>query len=417
LYTMEHNRREINTRGLQSPSLGGGDADNSVLMRRAPDAEQQQPPQPQHPQQQHHHHPVEQQVERPIANSQMVSRPRLRRSGSDRVDIILPCAAGAATSEGAAMAMVAEPLSGSELTDTPAPQPNPLVRFCLRLGLSALLHPYEMAKILIQLGHEPITALPYQLPFVGWRPRFYLPGVQQYVMHIYQLDGFRGLYRGLGPRLVSGAFDYLLGDVILDAIHLTPYTRCVAKSRFGAQEFLWNLMCDTMRLASSVAITHPFYVVMVRQVAQFVGREAVYEGLWSSLKTLLDTDGLAGLYAGVVPLFLGEWAILAGTSVATHLCHRLVPMSFIQQQYNSVIIQMVISKLVYPLHVTAACMAATGAPLSACEPPRMPLYNHWVDCLADLQARGGHHRGGLLFWRTVPKIQMVRHLDTNVPPL
>ncbi|KAH8238570.1 hypothetical protein KR032_010172, partial [Drosophila birchii] len=286
----------------------------------------------------------------------------------------------------------------AELSDMSEYEPNQMVRFCLRLGLNALLHPYEMAKILIQLGHEPLAALPYQFPFFGWRPRLYLPGVQRYVAHIYQLDGIRGLYRGLGPRVVASVIDYLLGDMIMDAIGLTPYTH--AKSRFGAKEFVWNLICDTFRLATSVALTHPFYVLMVRQVAQFVGRETVYEGLWRSLMNILEADGVAGLYAGVVPLFLGEWAIMAGTNAASHLFHRLVPMNFDQQQYNGVIIQMVVSKLVYPLHVTAACMAATGAPLSACEPPRMPLYNHWIDCLADLQARGGHHRGGLLFWRT-----------------
>ncbi|KAH8363743.1 hypothetical protein KR200_008348, partial [Drosophila serrata] len=277
-------------------------------------------------------------------------------------------------------------------------EPSRLVRFCLRLGLNSLLHPYEVAKILIQLGHEPLSAIPYQLPFVGWRPRLYLPGVQRYVTHIYQLDGIRGLYRGLGPRVIAGVLDYTLGDMLMNAIRLTPYTN--VESHVGAKEFLWNLMCDTIRLATSVAITHPFYVVMVRQVAQFVGRETVYEGIWTSLKIILETDGWEGLYAGAVPLFLGELAILAGSSALCHLCQRLVPMNLHSYQYNGAIIQMVVSKLAYPLHVTAACMAATGAPLTACEPPRMPLYNHWIDCLADLQARGGHHRGGLLFWRT-----------------
>ncbi|KAH8287421.1 hypothetical protein KR054_007104, partial [Drosophila jambulina] len=410
LDTMEYNRAERSARGMQ---MGGGDADNSVVVRRTPDAEQQQL----QPQQQQPHHQVEQRVERPLGNSQVVSRSRVRRSTADRdqVAIVLPCAPAAeASGVAAALPLMGESRSVSDFSDMP-PEPNQMVRFCLRLGLNAVLHPYEMAKILIQLGHEPISAIPYQLPFVGWRPRLYLPGVHRYVMHIYRVDGLRGLYRGLGPRLVAGAVDYMLGDVILDAIRLAPYTYRDTKARYGAREFLWNLMCDTVRLATSVAITQPFYVVMVRQVAQFVGRETVYEGLWSSLKTLLDTEGLAGLYAGVVPIFLGEWAILAGTSAVSHLCQRLVPMSFIQQQYNGVLIQMLVSKLAYPLHVTAACMAATGAPLSACEPPRMPLYNHWIDCLADLQARGGHHRGGLLFWRTVPKIQMASRLDANVP--
>lgn len=408
----------------QGLSLGGGDADNSALMRRPPDVpeQQQQRVGQQVEQQRVEQQQVEQRVERPIANSQVSVRSRQRRSatGRDQVAIALPCAAAgagaasASASGSSTAALVAESGSRSRLHATPTAKPNQLVRFCLRLGFNALLHPYEMAKVLIQLGHEPFPAVPYQLPFLGWRPRLYLPGVQRYVMHIHHLDGYMGLYRGLGARLVASSVDYLLGDVLLDAIRLAPYSRRrLAKSRFGAQEFLWNLMRDSLRLATSVALTHPFYVVMVRQIAQFVGRESVYESLWGSLMSLVASDGVAGLYAGVVPRFLGEWAILAGTSAVSYLCRRLVPMSFNQQQYNAVIIQMVVSKLVYPLQVTAACMAATGAPLAACEPPRMPLYNHWADCLADLQARGGHQRGGLLFWRTVPRMQMVRRQDVT----
>lgn len=34
------------------------------------------------------------------------------------------------------------------------------VRFGMRLGVSAALHPFEYSKVLIQLGYEPIPAVP-----------------------------------------------------------------------------------------------------------------------------------------------------------------------------------------------------------------------------------------------------------------
>ncbi|XP_017066799.1 mitochondrial carrier homolog 2 [Drosophila eugracilis] len=293
-------------------------------------------------------------------------------------------------------------------------RPNQMVRFCLRLGYNALLFPYEMAKVLIQLGHEPLPAKSFHLPLLHLRPRVFLPGVHQYVQHIRRVDGFWGLYRGLPARLAASTVDFLLGDLVLAILHFAPYKRR-PKEKLSLKEFCWNLMRNSIRLATAVALSQPFYVIMVRQVAQFVGREKVYVGIFGSLTTLVKQEGYAGLFAGIVPRLVGELSVLGCTSLISHLCHRLLPMSRTQQHYNAVIIQMMASMLAYPLEVTSACMAGTGAPLSACEPPNMPLYNHWADCLTDLYARGGHNRGALLFWRTVPRIQLLRHADGHLP--
>ncbi|XP_016997604.2 mitochondrial carrier homolog 2 [Drosophila takahashii] len=366
---LEYNRRDSQAAGLGLG--GGGDADNSALMRRTTAALATPPPPP------------------AVQRQSMVVEPRFQDE---------------------------EVTSCQEVTTKGSPasnhgKPNQLVRFCLRLGYNALLYPYEMAKVLIQLGHEPLPARPFHLPLLHRRPRLFLPGVHQYVQHIRRLDGHGGMYRGLTARLAASTVDYLLGDLLLALLHFKPYKRG-AKEEPSLKEFGWNLARNSLRLATAVALSQPFYVVMVRQVAQFVGRERVYEGLCGSLMTLVKQEGWAGLFAGMMPRLLGEMCVLGVTSLLSHLCLRLIPMSRQQQQYNAVIIQMLASLVAYPLEVTAACMAGTGAPLAACEPPSMPLYNHWADCLSDLYARGGHNRGAILFWRTVPRIQLVkRHQD------
>ncbi|XP_043659668.1 mitochondrial carrier homolog 2 [Drosophila teissieri] len=387
---MEYNRRDAQAEGLQLG--GGGDADNSGLMRRtaAPPISAVQPlvVEPPLPPARSMRSSNQQQQQLPVARDPLASREG-SCVGSEMVPAH-PCNQ--------------VPVHG---------RPNQLVRFCLRVGYNALLYPYEMAKVLIQLGHEPLQARPFYLRLFQRRPRLFLPSVHRYVQHVQQMDGYTGMYRGLTARLAGSIVDYLLGDLLLAALRFAPYKRSPGQG-LTLKELAWNLTRDSLRLATAVALSHPFYVVMVRQIAQFVGRERVYEGLLASLMTLAQQQGCAGLFAGMVPRLLGEWSVLVATSALSHLCRRLLPMSHTQQQYNAVVIQMLASLVAYPLEVTSACMAGAGAPLAACEPPSMPLYNHWVDCLADLYARGAQNRGAVLFWRTVPRMQLLRHKDAKL---
>ncbi|MGH0184750.1 UNVERIFIED_CONTAM: hypothetical protein FKN15_016029 [Acipenser sinensis] len=71
----------------------------------------------------------------------------------------------------------------------------------LGAGVTALTHPLLYVKLLIQVGHEP------QPPTAGsnlfGRKVLYLPGFFSYARHIVRVDGKRGLFRGLSPRIVS----------------------------------------------------------------------------------------------------------------------------------------------------------------------------------------------------------------------
>jgi carrier protein len=83
---------------------------------------------------------------------------------------------------------------------------NPIVKnqwtgFAFRAGLTTLAHPIEYAKVLIQIGHEPIA--PRNTKTFFGKPALALPSVFQYLGHIKKKDGFFGLYKGLAPKLVS----------------------------------------------------------------------------------------------------------------------------------------------------------------------------------------------------------------------
>ena len=70
-----------------------------------------------------------------------------------------------------------------------------------RVVIAVIAHPFDLAKILIQLGYEPLP--PYPTKTLFGRQRLALPGVFQYLGHIRRMDGFFGIYRGIGYKLSS----------------------------------------------------------------------------------------------------------------------------------------------------------------------------------------------------------------------
>jgi len=76
----------------------------------------------------------------------------------------------------------------------------------LRLIAGTATHPLELAKFLIQIGHEP--TVPYSTKTLFGRPTLALPNVFQYLRHIKRIDGLSGCYRGLVLKLSSQTVFY-----------------------------------------------------------------------------------------------------------------------------------------------------------------------------------------------------------------
>uniref|UniRef100_A0A8C9ZCL4 Mitochondrial carrier 1 n=1 Tax=Sander lucioperca TaxID=283035 RepID=A0A8C9ZCL4_SANLU len=159
----------------------------------------------------------------------------------------------------------------------------------LGAGVTAITHPLLYVKLLIQVGHEPLP------PTVGTtmfgRRVLYLPGFFSYAHHIVKVDGKRGLFRGLSPRIVSSAISTVVRSKVKQvSIYsnnintVLQYTVCLAD----------HLFC------------FPLAVMSVRCMAQFVGREVKY-GLSS---VLCVCSGLIPHVAGEV-LFLWFCNLLA----------------------------------------------------------------------------------------------------------
>ncbi|KAM6924450.1 mitochondrial carrier homolog 1-like [Xenentodon cancila] len=271
----------------------------------------------------------------------------------------------------------------------------------LGAGVTAVTHPLLYVKLLIQVGHEPLP------PTVGTtmfgRRVLYLPGFFSYAQHIVKVDGKTGLFRGLSPRIVSSAISTVVRGKVKQVILRTK--------KDGQQNSLRKVMEETshemiIQCLSRVA-THPFHVMSVRCMAQFVGKEAKYGGILSCIGKIFKEEGVAGFYVGLVPHVLGEVLFLWCCNLLAHFINTYaVDESFSQasavRSYTKFVMGIAVSVLTYPFMLVADVMAVNNCGLAAGLPPRSPIFKSWLYCWDHLNRKGHLFRGSSFFFRRMP---------------
>ncbi|KAH8301945.1 hypothetical protein KR044_001243 [Drosophila immigrans] len=278
---------------------------------------------------------------------------------------------------------------------------NGWIRFGLRLGVSAALHPFEYSKTLIQIGYEPIGARPGK-SMLG-RPVMLLPNIFQYAGHIRKIDGFYGCYRGLAPKLAGSVLSMVVSERVADKLGL-GYREDKDESDLTEEEnyvqFKNNLKRDIVLTVSGIVVSHPFHVISLRMMAQFVGRETLYNSILGSVAEIWKNEGILGFFAGLIPKLLSDVACLVLSSSTVFVLNKYLIKDKVARQYNAGFTNFAFSSLLYPLLVVSTCSAVSGSRLMAGQPPIMPKYANWVDCWNDLQSRRELKRGSSLFWRS-----------------
>ncbi|XP_020486058.1 mitochondrial carrier homolog 1 isoform X3 [Labrus bergylta] len=260
-------------------------------------------------------------------------------------------------------------VAGDEQEATPTPMDVDTAVFVLGAGVTAITHPLLYVKLLIQVGHEPLP------PTVGTtmfgRRVLYLPGFFSYAQHIVQVDGKRGLFRGLSPRIVSST--------------ISTVVRCKVKQQVerrskkgGVQTSLGKVFQETsqemiIQCLSRVA-THPFHVMSVRCMAQFVGREVKYGGMFGCMVKIFKEEGVAGFYVGIVPHVLGEVLFLWCCNLLAHFINTYaVDESFSQasavRSYTKFVMGIAVSVLTYPFMLVADLMTVNNCGVTSSEDP------------------------------------------------
>ncbi|KAM9856302.1 mitochondrial carrier homolog 1-like [Aulostomus maculatus] len=292
--------------------------------------------------------------------------------------------------------------NGVDQDATPAPVDMDTAVLLLGAGVTAITHPLLYVKLLIQVGHEPLP------PTVGTtmfgRRVLYLPGFFSYAQYIVKVDGKRGLFRGLSSRIMSSAISTVVRSKVKQQMEFLS-------KKDEQQTSLRKVVKETsnemiIQFLSRVA-THPFHVMSVRCMAQFVGREVKYSGMLTCIVSIFKEEGVAGFYVGVVPHVLGEVLFLWSCNLLAHFINTYaVDESFSQasavRSYTKFVMGIAVSVLTYPFMLVADLMAVNNCGLTAGLPPHSPIFRSWLHCWNHLSQRGLLFRGSSFFSRRVP---------------
>ena len=183
------------------------------------------------------------------------------------------------------------------------PIPESMQAPLLKVATSTLAHPIEFAKVLIQIGHEPVD--PKHTKTLMGRPALSLPSVFGYIGHIRRRDGFLGLYRGCPTKLFGIGVSTVVSDKVKNTLEgkqffvNNPEILTRDEEDLTAEEKLSKTADDAIKdMAEKMAcliLTQPLHVCTVRAMAQFVGNETKYDGVIGNIVSVYQENGILGM--------------------------------------------------------------------------------------------------------------------------
>ncbi|KAI0219022.1 hypothetical protein LSAT2_029340 [Lamellibrachia satsuma] len=306
---------------------------------------------------------------------------------------------------------------------------EPVAQVFLGAGVTTAFHPFSYTKTLVQLGYEPLPPVPTTNLF-GKNVLAY-PNVFQYLGHIRKLDGFVGMYRGLFPRLICGA----VGSFVTNSCQIKLKTcKCLSTGKEGGEDreedeeeeeedgmtkMLKQTTIEMLSRCAGVIVSHPFHVIMVRSMAQFIGRETAYDTIISSVREIYNKDGVLGFFVAIAPRLVCEvLTVWLANLMAYTLNEYVVPLTegVDTRHYTSALCSLAVTQVTYPLNLISNIMAVNNCGLKAGSSLHMDHYTDWMDCGKQLARQHQLKRGSSLFWRYY-KGPVISMSDGGVVPL
>ncbi|KFP75781.1 Mitochondrial carrier 1, partial [Acanthisitta chloris] len=277
---------------------------------------------------------------------------------------------------------------------------------------------------LSQVGHEPLP------PTIGrnvlGRKVLYLPGFFTYARHIVEVDGKRGLFRGLTPRLISSTLSTITRGSVKKAFPLEDMEHVSNKDdvKTSLRKVVKETSHEMMMQCVSRVVSHPLHVISMRCMVQFVGREVKYSGVFSAIGRIFKEEGILGFFVGLVPHILGDVIFLWCCNLLAHFINTYavddnvsgsaqgrvwgsVPSTcswkeLLGKATGFLCFQIAVSMLTYPFLLVGDLMAVNNCGLRAGLPPYAPAFASWIHCWRYLSAQGQLFRGSSLLFRRAP---------------
>lgn len=284
-----------------------------------------------------------------------------------------------------------------------------------RILLNAVSYPVEYAKVLIQIGYEPIPPKPTVSLF--GKPVLKLPHVFTYIKHIKSTDGVTGCYRGLVPKVCSYTVSTIACDKTLEYLQSNSVEQ--NEDEDDEDESVRRKRCmneiirDVISRTVAIVVSHPLEVISLRMMAQFVGGETRYSSLFGSFLEIYRENGILGYYAGLIPRVIGSAAVIILTGISTYAINNYIIQEPALKPYTSLTVQFVASTVTYPFLVVSHCMAVNDCGLIAGLPPHMPIYKNWLYCWSHLSTHDQLKRGSSLLWRYTKAKQLKPIMSDN----
>ncbi|KAL4082129.1 mitochondrial carrier domain-containing protein [Scleroderma yunnanense] len=114
-------------------------------------------------------------------------------------------------------------------------------------------------------------------------------------------QGWRGLYRGVGPNVAGNASSWGLYFLFYNMLKKRA-SGDDPNYRMSAGSYL---LCSAQASAVTAIMTNPLWVVKVRMFTSRPDSPTAYRGLWDGLSTVWRTEGVAGLWKGTTLALVG----------------------------------------------------------------------------------------------------------------
>ncbi|EOA99416.1 Mitochondrial carrier-like protein 2, partial [Anas platyrhynchos] len=226
------------------------------------------------------------------------------------------------------------------------------------------------------------------------RQVYQLPGLFAYAKHIVKVDGRAGLFKGLTPRLCSSAIGTVVHSKVLQEVRSAGRGGCWAGQLSPAlppladSPFFLQTSREMVARSAATLITHPFHVITLRCMVQFIGRETKYSGTLSAFATIYREEGILGFFAGLIPRLLGDilslWLCnMLAYLINTYALENGVSMAEMKS-YSQAVTGFFASMLTYPFVLVSNLMAVNNCGLAGGLLPYAPSYSSWLDCWSQL---------------------------------
>ncbi|XP_030329003.1 mitochondrial carrier homolog 1 isoform X2 [Strigops habroptila] len=138
--------------------------------------------------------------------------------------------------------------------------------------------------------------------------------------HIVEVDGKRGLFRGLTPRLISSTLSTITRGSVKKAFPLEDMEHVSNKDdvKTSLRKVVKETSHEMMMQCMSRVVSHPLHVISMRCMVQFIGREVKYSGVFGAIGRILKEEGILGFFVGLVPHILGDVIFLWCCSLLAH---------------------------------------------------------------------------------------------------